>query len=195
MPTKTKTLDATYPGPDKDTIWQVEITPNLTMIPGKPFDVGNDLLAKCKGIRSLKYYPDKNILASLRNNGNDVPVFRLADVMLLKAEAILRGAAATIVNGELQTTDVLVTKVRLRVGAPPAAGITLDQLLDERAREMYWESWRRNDLIRFGQFEKEYPIPGDVLTMNKDITRRIFPVPSTERKLNPGLEQNPGYPQ
>ena len=99
-------------------------------------------------------------------------------------------------NGELQTTDVLVTKVRLRVGPPPAAGITLDQLLldEERARRCIQESWRRNGLIRFGPVER-YPIPGIVLTMNKDITRRDIPVPSSGKETEPGLEQNPGYPQ
>jgi hypothetical protein len=197
----TKSLDQFYPGTDHDTLWQVEIYPQVRMLGVKPFDLGNDWHARCEGIRSLKFYPDKNILASTRNGGNDVPVFRLADVMLMKAEAILRGATATTVNGELQTAPVLVNKVRNRVGVTtPASGtFTLDSLLDERAREFYWECWRRNDLIRFGKFELEYPIPGDVAVppytpgMNKDISRRIFPIPSTEMKLNAKLVQNPGY--
>jgi len=71
-------------------------------------------------------------------------------------------------------------------------------LLDERARELSWEAWRRNDLIRFGQFEKEYPLPvaggkTDDLKMNTDPTRRLYPIPSTELKTNPNLVQNPGY--
>jgi hypothetical protein len=111
----------------------------------------------------------------------------------MKAEAILRGAPATAVNGELQTPLVLVNKLRTRAGADPAASIDLQGLLDERARELSWEGWRRNDLIRFGQFEKEYPLPNDVLSMNKDITRRIYPIPITEIRLNPHLVQNPGY--
>ena len=122
-----------------------------------------------------------------------MPVFRLADVMLMKAEAILRGANATSVGGVLQTPDYLVNRLRARANAPLVAGITLDGLLDERARELSWEGWRRNDLIRYGLFEKEYPLPNDNLTMNKDVTRRIFPVPVSEIKLNPNLVQNPGY--
>ena len=122
-----------------------------------------------------------------------MPVFRLADVMMMKAEAILRGAAPTAVNGEMQTPDVLVNKIRARAGAPLVSGIDLPGLLDERAREFSWEAWRRNDLIRFNQFEQEYPLPNDVLSMNKDVSRRLYPVPSTELKLNPNLVQNPGY--
>jgi hypothetical protein len=111
----------------------------------------------------------------------------------MKAEAILRGAAATTVNGELQTPDVLLNKIRSRAGAPAVSGVDLQGLLDERAREFSWEAWRRNDLIRFGQFEVEYKLPNDVLTMNKDVSRRLFPIPVAEIKLNPKLVQNPGY--
>jgi hypothetical protein len=130
----------------------------------------------------MKYYPDPTIIQATRLNGNDVPVLRLADVIMMKAEAILRGATATTVNGELQTPDVLVNKIRARAGAPAVAGIDLNGLLDERAREFSWEAWRRNDLIRFGQFEVEYPLPNDVLTMNKDANRRLYPIPA--QKLN-----------
>ena len=111
----------------------------------------------------------------------------------MKAEAILRGATVTTVNGELQTPLLLVNKIRSRAGAPPAISITLETLLDERAREFSWEAWRRNDLIRFGKFEIEYPLQNDVLTMNKDVTRRLFPIPANELRLNTNLKQNPGY--
>jgi len=72
-------------------------------------------------------------------------------------------------------------------------------LLDESAREFYWENWRRNDLIRFDKFETEYPIPGDkaigdyIPGMNKDLRKRIFPIPASEIKLNPNLKQNDSY--
>ena len=196
---KAKTLDASYPGTDKDTVWQVSIRRDLVMTGKKPFDLGNDYLARCMGIRSVKYYPDKATTAATRNSSNDVPVFRLADIYLLKAEAILRGAAASTVNGELQTPLVLVNKVRARVKAEPATDVTLTNLLDERGRELYWECWRRNDLIRFGMYETEYPIPGDIAVpgytpgMDKSIDKRIFPIPASELKLNPNLQQNPGY--
>lgn len=172
---------------------QVEITAALTLKPPKPMDLGNTLADQSKGIRSIKYYPDVNITQATRLNGNDVPVFRLGDVMLMKAEAILRGAPETTVNGEAQSPTVLVNKLRTRAGAATATIPDLQGVLDERARELSWEGWRRNDLIRFGQFEVEYPLPNDNLTMNKDATRRLFPIPANEIRLNPNLKQNSGY--
>lgn len=172
---------------------QIVITAPIILVPGKPFDVGNTTAAQAEGVRSIKYYPDPAYTQTARLNGNDMPMFRLADVLLMKAEAILRGANATTVNGVLQTPDYLVNLIRKRAGAPTVSGFTLDQVLDERGRELSWEGWRRNDLIRFGQFEKEYPLPNDNLKMNTDPTRRLFPVPSNELMLNPKLVQNPGY--
>lgn len=106
-----------------NTTTQVVITPDLILVSPKPMDVGNTLASQAEGIRSIKYYPDPTIIQATRLNGNDVPVFRLADVYLEKAEAILRGAPATAVNGTLQTPDWLATKVRTRSGAPAAVGM------------------------------------------------------------------------
>ncbi|MEN0056803.1 MAG: RagB/SusD family nutrient uptake outer membrane protein [Mucilaginibacter sp.] len=186
-----------YPAPNDKV--QINLIPTLTLTGLKPMDVGNDVLtSQSEGVRSIKYYPDPTTTQATRLNGNDVPVFRLADIYLMKAEALLRGATPTMINGEQQTALSLVNKVRLRSHAPAATSIALDDILDERARELSWEAWRRNDLIRFGQFEKDYPLPvvggkADDLQMNKDVTRRLYPVPSTELKTNPNLVQNPGY--
>jgi hypothetical protein len=178
-----------YPG----TTDQIVINPVLTLVPPKPMDVGNTLATQSQGVRSIKYYPDPTIIQATRLNSNDVPVLRLADVLLMKAEAILRGASATSVRGELQTPLALVNKVRTRAGAQAATSIALSGIPDERARELSWEGWRRNDLIRFGQFETEYPLPNDVLKMDKSDFRRLYPVPTIELRLNTNLEQNPGY--
>jgi hypothetical protein len=178
-----------YPG----TTTQINITPQLVLVPGKPMDVGNTIATQSEGIRSIKYYPDPTMIQSTRLNSNDIPVLRLADVYLMKAEAELRGATITSVNGEMQTPVALVNKLRARAGADLATSVDLQGLLDERARELSWEGWRRNDLIRFGQFETEYPLPNDNLSMNKDASRRLYPIPSTELKTNPNLVQNPGY--
>lgn len=180
---------ALYPG----TTRQIVLSPNLILITTKPMDVGNTEASQAMGVRSVKYYPDPTMTQATRLNNNDVPVFRLADVLLMKAEAILRGAPVTIVNGAMQTPDYLVNRLRTRANAPQVSGITLDGLLDERARELSWEGWRRNDLIRYGLFEKEYPLPNDNLSMNKDINRRLFPIPISEIRLNSKLVQNPGY--
>ncbi|MGY0037816.1 RagB/SusD family nutrient uptake outer membrane protein [Pedobacter sp. NJ-S-72] len=94
----------------------------------------------------------------------------------------------------MQTPLFLVNKIRVRAGADAATSVDLDVLLDERARELSWEAWRRNDLIRYGLFEKEYPLQNDVLSMNKDVNRRLYyPIPATELQLNSNLRQNPGY--
>lgn len=183
------TTPAYYPG----TTEQIVINPVLTLVPPKPMDVGNTRASQAQGVRSIKYYPDPAIIQATRLNGNDVPVLRLADVLLMKAEAILRGAPATAVGGELQTPLVLINKIRARAGAQVATSIDLNGLLDERARELFWEGWRRNDLIRYGQFETEYPLPNDVLKMDKSEFRRLYPVPNIELRLNAGLQQNPGY--
>jgi starch-binding outer membrane protein, SusD/RagB family len=193
-------LDASYTGPKGDTVWQLEITKDFKMTGKKPFDLGNDYLARCMGVRSIKYFPDRATTAATRMSGNDMPILRLADIYLMKAEAIWRGAAATTVNGEVQSALVLLNKVRARAKAPLASSLTEDILLDERARELYWENWRRNDLIRFDRYEIDYPIPGNVEfkdlynpKMVTDARRRIFPIPNSERKLNANLDQNDGY--
>ncbi|MFD1818212.1 Starch-binding associating with outer membrane [Pseudarcicella hirudinis] len=191
--TTAKALDNNYTGTDKAINWQVEITPDLTLVPGKPMDVGNDILGQCKGIRSIKFYPDKNTLATTRMNGNDFPAFRLSDIILMKAEAILRGASQTTVAGVPSTPLDMVNMIRARVGAEAASKIDLDELLNERARELAWEGWRRNDLIRFNKYEVEYPLANDIFKMDKNPQRRIYPIPTTEMKLNPNLVQNPGY--
>lgn len=189
--TTNKGLDADYngPNPDQKIQWQLEFTPEMPLKNVATMDVGNDQLGQARGVRSIKYYPDKNTHPSERDSNNDVPVFRLADVYLMKAEAILRGAAATNVKGELQTADVLVNKIRSRVGAAEVSGVSLDQLLDERGREFAWEAWRRNDLIRFGKFEGTWGFNSG----GQATTYRIYPVPTSEMLLNTKLIQNPGY--
>jgi hypothetical protein len=193
LPDANRNPDLSKPIFYPNTTIQIELTPDLVLKPGKPMDLGNTRADQSKGIRSIKYFPDPNAIQATRLNSNDMPVFRLADVIMMKAEAILRGASATTVNAEIQTPLILVNKIRSRAAATLATTINLESLLDERAREFSWEAWRRNDLIRFGKFEIEYPLPNDVLTMNKDITRRLYPIPSNELLLNSGLKQNPGY--
>lgn len=195
--TTERSLDETSPtnNPIK---WHVEIGTELTLKNAPTMDVGNDIRGQHKGIRSIKYYPDPNGNASTRYQGNDVPVLRLADVILMKAEAILRGAAATTVNGELQTPLVLLNKIRTRAKATAAATVALDDILPERAREFSWEAWRRNDLIRFGKFESDWGFKTSTVTpvnpvVSNQAYRRIYPVPNIERSLNSRLAQNTGY--
>jgi hypothetical protein len=132
------------------------------------------------GIRVLKYSPD------YVNDGNgkvdnDFVYYRYPDVLLMKAEALLRQGNA---GGALP----LVNQVRAARGATPMASVTLDQLLDERGREFYWESSRRLDLIRFGKFLQPWQEkPTD------DPRNLIFPIPSQQLAVNANLKKNPGY--
>lgn len=131
------------------------------------------------GIRTTKYVPD---LPDVGSSDNDYVFFRLADIMLMKAEAILRGGSSSD-----NALDIL-NAIRARSGAAAIASVDLDEVLDERHRELWHEGWRRNDLIRFNRFLsawQEKPV-----TTNE---RLIFPIPSEALSVNPNLVQNFGY--
>jgi len=133
------------------------------------------------GIRVIKYPID---YVSGDNVDNDAVIYRYADVLLMKAEAILRGGAAT--GGD--TPLSLVNSIRAKRGVDPLASLDLDGLLDERGFELYWEGHRRQDLIRFGKYLDAYnlkPVSGS--------ERLLFAIPSTALAVNPNLVQNPGY--
>ena len=118
----------------------------------------------------------------------DFPMMRYADVLLMAAECAARGA----------NIDGLTAfnQVRARAGMPAANGLSLNDILDERGRELYQECWRRSDLIRFGVFTSGYnwQWKGNVKE-GKDVEshRTLFPIPDSDRLANTGLEQNPGY--
>ncbi|ULQ56397.1 RagB/SusD family nutrient uptake outer membrane protein [Flavihumibacter rivuli] len=131
------------------------------------------------GIRVMKYPID---YVSGDQSDNEYVIFRLADVILMKAEALLRTGKA----GDAATE---VSKIRTKRGLAAITTITEDQLLDERGRELYWEGWRRNDLIRFKKFLtawEEKPAGTDTKVL-------IFPIPNEQLAVNPNLTQNPGY--
>ncbi len=130
----------------------------------------------------------------------DFPMFRLADVYLMYAEAVLRGGA----NGNSATALQYVNALRERAygdnsGNITAGQLTLDFILDERGRELNWEAHRRTDLIRFGKFTSGnylWPWKGGVKEGREvGAHRTLFPIPTTERDANPNLEQNTGYTQ
>lgn len=157
-------------------------------------DVGaEDDMGNCmKGARLFKY-PIRQ--SDDRNWGrfqfNDIPVFRYADILLTKAECILRGGTATLGA----TPASLMNEVRDCASAPHVTGTpTLDELLDERSREFIMEPWRRNDLIRFGKFENcaKWKVECNPTTM-ADVHRRLMPIPTGEMNTNTNWQQNPGY--
>ena len=111
--------------------------------------VGDDDEGYSQGWRSVKFFVIDDDFKNGRNQSNDLPIFRYADILLTKAEAILRGGTAT--NGD--TPMSLFNQIREYAQAPLLeADPTLQDLLDERGREFFDENWRRNDMIRFGTF-------------------------------------------
>ena len=126
----------------------------------------------------------------------DFPMFRLADVKLMYAEAVLRGGTGGTAGTPLQQ----VNDVRARAGSPALSTVATADLLDERARELFWEGHRRTDLIRFGKYTTGYNWAlkgGPTFTAGKDVEtfRSVFPLPNTDIVANPNLQghQNTGY--
>ena len=188
-------LDQDYLAADKDDPieWQMDYTREIPLRTGGEgtLDVGNDQSGRAAGARSIKFYPDVEATASQgHNQSNDMPIFRYADIVLMKAEAILRGGTAT--KGD--TPMSLMNQIRTYVHAPQlAADPTLDELLDERAREFADEGWRRNDLIRFGRFEDNWGFRYLYPEGMEEKFRRVFPIPTSVLNTNTHWEQNEGY--
>lgn len=126
----------------------------------------------------------------------DFPMFRLADAYLMYAEIVARGA-----GGDANTAASYINILRERAygdssGNISGSDITLDFVLDERGRELYWEAHRRTDLIRFGQFSSNgvWQWKGGVQQgTTTESFRDIMPLPETDLGLNTNLQQNTGY--
>jgi hypothetical protein len=162
---------------------QLDFTADIVLTNQETMDVGPEVNGVSRGIRSIKFYTDPNTNSSTRFQNNDMPIFRLADVYLLKAEALLR------TGGSLTEALKWFNKVRVRAKAPEVTSLTLDQILEERGRELAWEGWRRNDLIRFGKYQGKWGFKNG----GEGASRDIFPIPATELVLNKNLKQNTGY--
>jgi starch-binding outer membrane protein, SusD/RagB family len=180
-----KGYDEEYVGTDgSDPLaYHVELTPDIVLRGTRPFDCGNDEKAWNMGYRNLKFYPDSTSLT--RNQNTDLPVFRYSDILLTKAEAILRGGTPTLGH----TAVDLVNEVRSkRTTSPNVTSVDLTFIYAERTREFVGENWHRNDMIRFGKFEDLWGFKTDT-----DQKKRLFPIPTGARQLNPLLVQNDGY--
>ena len=153
------------------------------------FDVGGaDDKGRLVGARCIKYYPDKDAVGAYANH--DFVVFRYADVLLMKAEALLR------LGRDVSAAVDAANQVRGRAFPSnpeelyTAQTLTLEELYLERGREFLWEGHRRTDMIRFGTFED--PMLFKPSTVGNEY-RRIFPIPTSVMAANPNLKQNPGY--
>ena len=127
----------------------------------------------------------------------DVPLIRLAEIYLNYAEATLRGG-----NGDMGIAVNKINELRTRAYGGPSGNITssdltLDFVLDERSRELYWELLRRTDLIRYNYFTTNnylWPFKGNQPNgAAVSAFRNVFPIPSNTLATNPNLQQNTGY--
>jgi len=123
----------------------------------------------------------------------DFPMFRLADVYLMYAEAIKRGG-----TGETQGDPIIyLNRIRERANVPVITDYNLDFILDERARELGWECHRRTDLIRFGRFSQSSYVwqwKGNVKQgQSTDSKYNVYPIPASEVQSNPNVDQNKDY--
>jgi len=142
---------------------------------GQPNLINN---SETTGIRVQKY--------QARVGGGFAPhviIMRYSDAHLMKAEAIFRGA-----SGDALSVFNDVRRIR---GVDELGSLTEQDLLDERGRELYIESWRRNDMIRFGQYLRQWEFKSSEEAGNT--ARLLFPIPLPQLLANPNLVQNPGY--
>lgn len=163
---------------------------------GQSKEIG-ELTTFTDGYASPKY---KNITSEGNAGSNltfpdtDYPMFRLAEAYLIYAEATLRGSA-----GDEARALTLINNLRSRagVGSISQSELTLDFLLDERGRELFWEARRRMDLIRYGLYTgSEYTWPwkaGVQGGASLEEFRTLYPLPASEVQANPNLDQNEGY--
>jgi len=126
----------------------------------------------------------------------DFPLFRLAEQYLIYAEAVLRGGT----GGTNAQAIVYLNLLRERAYGNKTANlssVSLDIIIDERGRELYWEAFRRTDLIRFGRYTNAtylWPFKGGTAAGRAvDDHRTLFPIPAADLISNPNLVQNKGY--
>ncbi len=157
----------------RDNVTPLAFVPEVALI-----ETGTNL--ELTGIRVNKYPIDYT------NDGggkadNDYVYYRYSDVLLMKAEALLR-------TGDAAGALDIVNQIRDARGASALASLTLDNLLDERGRELYLELVRRQDLIRFGKFLDPWQLKD-----KDDPKYLLFTIPNEQLAVNPNLKQNPGY--
>ncbi|POY37402.1 RagB/SusD family nutrient uptake outer membrane protein [Solitalea longa] len=159
----------------------------------------NNVLVFSQGYASIKF---KNIKAdgtfspnmNLGYSDTDFPLFRLGEMYLIVAEAAVRAGNQT---AAVNAVNVLRARAFESQTEGKLTSISLPQILDERSRELYWEGFRRTDLIRFHQFVEGtylWPWKGGAATGSSVESHRIlYPIPSDEISANPNIIQNKNY--
>ena len=137
------------------------------------------------GARFVKFEPEYGIG---HHANSDFPIYRYADILLMKAECLMR------LNGGVADGEALalINQVHTRAGLDSYTTIDMDELLNERGRELAWEGHRRQDLIRFNKYwQGEWEFMEEA-TKSKHV--EIFPIPKWVMNANPGVyTQNEGY--
>lgn len=183
-----KELDARF------SMLELEYTENV--------EIESPSLFKDNGIPVVKYYnvysdgtyPPSNIAYT------DFPLFRLGEIYLNYAEAVLRGGS----GGDEATALQLINDLRARaygenssLATITSSDLTLDFIFEERGRELFYEAHRRSDMVRFGKFTGSsyiWPWKGGVQEgRSVDSYRDVYPIPSDDMGSNLNLEQNEGY--
>ena len=168
--------------------------------PGQNLDI-TDLTSFTDGYAVTKY---RNVTKAGVKGPNltftdiDFPIFRLAEQYLTYAEATLRGGAGGDANLALTYVNNLRTRAYGNTtGNITSSQLTTDFILDERSRELYWEGFRRTDLVRYNKFVEStylWPWKGGVAGGTSVASfRKVYPIPSADISSNVKLTQNPGY--
>ena len=138
-----------------------------------------------EGIRVIKFAPNPGTTRQF-SSPNDVPLLRISDIYLVRAEAKFR-------NGDVTGALADINYIRARRSStgktlPALTTLTADDILKERGFELYWEGFRRQDMVRFGKLtDARQQKPATVATKN------LYPIPTSALDVNKNLGQNPGY--
>ena len=153
------------------------------------FDLSGEKYEKTAGARIRKYEFDINSRDDGRLMNNDIVLFRFADVILMYAEACYRLGDK---ESALDAINMVYTRSNNVGTLTPYTEVNDDILLRERLMEFMWEGWRRNDLVRFGRFNKPYDLKTDT-SGETDGHTTVFPIPADLLVMHPDWKQNPGY--
>ncbi len=177
-------------GPQWDVTGKIRLTDAGTLASGTdpdgpPFTLRafvNELFPNAWREAGARFAKFEFEIGGLPNMNNDYPIYRYSDVLLMRAEALWR-----MNPGNAEALD-LVNQIRARAGVAPFTELTAENLLAERGREMFMESVRRSDMIRFGVFTDAWwakPASAEC--------KELFPIPKAQTDANPNLTQNQCY--
>jgi hypothetical protein len=144
---------------------------------------------------------DSNGNQGVDSSGNfvdtDLALIRLAEIYLNHAEAILRGGGGDLNLATANINELIERGYGNSDHNITSSELTLDFILNERSRELYWEGQRRTDLVRYGYFTTGnylWPFKANQPEgTSTDAFRNVFPIPSSSISANPNLNQNDGY--